>query len=825
MLRNQHKSVNFVDGKMAKKQYISSERGVTRLARNKRMRQGGVSGASSAGGGVNTSVTITGGELDESIASTLHTHDNLDTLDQLEMNDGYLWFGDVKANAGHADTAGVASVAEVARELDRGAAIYREKLSKVDADEAAGVITFGAGALTRGDVGSVQCVRGWNGSGWTISAAGSAEVNDLVVRRSMKVFELLIQQVRSTGGEIVVSAANGRVSAVSGNVVTIESGSDTADAFGNMFAVGDIVVCRRWDNTMSVTHEWSAIVGNVSGNAIRLDSLEGDQPKVGDQVVQMGSVDDTERQGVVTISASEGGEPRITIMGGVDSLDTGGKVRAVLGGLSGVRDAMFGNLTGYGLYSDNAYLRGEFRLQNGEEVGASLQVLQDQVSSVVRGMSADGNLVVNGMMEWFDGWAWTDVDRRNGTVQREDEHVIISGDALAVHEAARYTYPRSHYDNVNGRPCLHVYTGTDITGELTLPTGVSELTGMKLSVWLKTGDDFDITIGGVTYECIIRGTSVAESDNNGWERHEFTLDLAWGDTSARPTLTMHAYDEALVADVRLYQPVSSEIKQTADEIELSVGNELQSTGIDITQHQITLKGDTLVQTGDYSGSLFTSRIIDGVEKSVFASDLVITEQVIATWPTGEKRITINYNASGALQYWYPIGEGETTQRLMRSEEISYDTNGSINGFKVVFYNRDGSVRWVQNANGTISGTGSTPPAPVINWVAHWYVDCGQHDEPIEQWDVQSALQPNLTLWSKNGGSGKMYYDTSLSEDSTATENDESGKEFDGWVCDPQMEWVATPELGDGTGYYRRWVAQYVDGVLKQEEYKRITTKD
>ncbi len=812
MLRNQHKSVNFVDGKMAKKQYISSERGVTRLARNKRMRQGGVSGASSAGGGVNTSVTITGGELDESIASTLHTHDNLDTLDQLEMNDGYLWFGDVKANAGHADTAGVASVAEVARELDRGAAIYREKLSKVDADEAAGVITFGAGALTRGDVGSVQCVRGWNGSGWTISAAGSAEVNDLVVRRSMKVFELLIQQVRSTGGEIVVSAANGRVSAVSGNVVTIESGSDTADAFGNMFAVGDIVVCRRWDNTMSVTHEWSAIVGNVSGNAIRLDSLEGDQPKVGDQVVQMGSVDDTERQGVVTISASEGGEPRITIMGGVDSLDTGGKVRAVLGGLSGVRDAMFGNLTGYGLYSDNAYLRGEFRLQNGEEVGASLQVLQDQVSSVVRGMSADGNLVVNGMMEWFDGWAWTDVDRRNGTVQREDEHVIISGDALAVHEAARYTYPRSHYDNVNGRPCLHVYTGTDITGELTLPTGVSELTGVKLSVWLKTGDDFDITIGGVTYECIIRGTSVAESDNNGWERHEFTLDLAWGDTSARPTLTMHAYDEALVADVRLYQPVSSEIKQTADEIELSVKKGLQRTGVDITTGKITLTASNVeVSDGSGASAMFTTKTIDGVSKAVFNANIIVSEEVIATWPDGTKRITINHGGDGVIKYYYPNGQ------VMKEEVITYNSSGNIDGYQTVFYNADGSVRWRQDKGGAIN------TSPTINWVLSHWVYCEYHGEADENvWNQVAILSPDVLLWQYRLGSGAYYEDGSLAEDSTATETDEAGHEYTGIVCDPICEWINEPER-EGGGYNRRRVVTITNGIITADEYKIITT--
>ena len=812
MLRNQHKSVNFVDGKMAKKQYISSERGVTRLARNKRMRQGGVSGASSAGGGVNTSVTITGGELDESIASTLHTHDNLDTLDQLEMNDGYLWFGDVKANAGHADTAGVASVAEVARELDRGAAIYREKLSKVDADEAAGVITFGAGALTRGDVGSVQCVRGWSGSGWTISAGGDAEVSDLVVRRSMKVFELLIQQVRSTGGEIVVSAANGRVSAVSGNVVTIESGSDTADAFGNMFAVGDIVVCRRWDNTMSVTHEWSAIVGNVSGNAIRLDSLEGDQPKVGDQVVQMGSVDDTERQGVVTISASEGGEPRITIMGGVDSLDTGGKVRAVLGGLSGVRDAMFGNLTGYGLYSDNAYLRGEFRLQNGEEVGASLQVLQDQVSSVVRGMSADGNLVVNGMMEWFDGWAWTDVDRRNGTVQREDEHVIISGDALAVHEAARYTYPRSHYDNVNGRPCLHVYTGTDITGELTLPTGVSELTGVKLSVWLKTGDDFDITIGGVTYECIIRGTSVAESDNNGWERHEFTLDLAWGDTSARPTLTMHAYDEALVADVRLYQPVSSEIKQTADEIELSVKNGLQRTGIDITTGKITLTASNVeVSDGSGASAMFTTKTIDGVSKAVFNANIIVSEEVIATWPDGTKRITINHGGDGVIKYYYPNGQ------VMKEEVITYNSSGNIDGYQTVFYNADGSVRWRQDKGGAIN------TSPTINWVLSHWVYCEYHGEADENvWNQVAILSPDVLLWQYRLGSGAYYEDGSLAEDSTATETDEAGHEYTGIVCDPICEWINEPER-EGGGYNRRRVVTITNGIITADEYKIITT--
>ena len=67
----------------------------------------------------------------------------------------------------------------------------------------------------------------------------------LTIRQQMKVFELLIQKIRSTGGTIVVSNANGKVKSVSKSVdntwrITFETGCD--------FAVGDIIRCQSWKN-------------------------------------------------------------------------------------------------------------------------------------------------------------------------------------------------------------------------------------------------------------------------------------------------------------------------------------------------------------------------------------------------------------------------------------------------------------------------------------------------------------------------------------------------------------------------------------------------
>ena len=154
----------------------------------------------------------------------------------------------------------------------------------------------------------------------------------LTIRQQMKVFELLIQKIRSTGGTIVVSNANGKVKSVSKSVdntwrITFETGCD--------FAVGDIIRCQSWKNIREQgrhveTSAWTGKVYAVQGtgeNAVVIipntaEWFSGSTPKDGDECVQWGSTD-TARQNIIYITAAEGDNPAVDMLGEVTGPGTG----------------------------------------------------------------------------------------------------------------------------------------------------------------------------------------------------------------------------------------------------------------------------------------------------------------------------------------------------------------------------------------------------------------------------------------------------------------------------------------------------------------------
>lgn len=276
--------------------------------------------------------------------------------------------------------------------------VYGKKLflSKTVDDEANGKIAFLRGidvkeaATILSTIGTQEFTGDFTGSGWRIDGNADATFDTLTVRKTMRVFELLIQQVRATGGEIIVSPANGRIKAVEGRggmvslptniplsfqgdfyACTIESGVDgDTRSFGNMFMVGDLVRCQRWDSDLSAIHQYWVQVRGVDGEKILLSKSDfgGTLPMVGDELVLMGSATNENRRGVISITATDNGKPRITVLNDIRTTSLDGCTRLVLGDLNGIGDPAFTGdnaISGYGLYSDNVYLKGKLAFSNG----------------------------------------------------------------------------------------------------------------------------------------------------------------------------------------------------------------------------------------------------------------------------------------------------------------------------------------------------------------------------------------------------------------------------------------------------------------------------
>lgn len=213
-------------------------------------------------------------------------------------------------------------------------------------------------------------------------------VDKLTVRQTMAVMELLIKKVRSVGGQICVSAANGRIKTVE------ESGEHYLITFEqeNMFVQHDLVRCQTF--TGKDMRSYWVEVADVTENGIVVakEEFEGVEPKEGDECVLMGNTANTDRQNIVLISATEDGQPRVDVMDGVSGKTFDNALRARLGNLDGIKDDKFPadrQPRGNGLYADNAYMKGTFVLETGEDVKTRFEITEGKVQSAIDSVRND----------------------------------------------------------------------------------------------------------------------------------------------------------------------------------------------------------------------------------------------------------------------------------------------------------------------------------------------------------------------------------------------------------------------------------------------------
>lgn len=213
-------------------------------------------------------------------------------------------------------------------------------------------------------------------------------VDKLTVRQTMAVMELLIEKVRSVGGQICVSAANGRIKTVD------ESGEHYLITFEqeNMFVQHDLVRCQTFTGK-DMRSYWVEVTDvTEAGIVVAKEEFEGVEPKEGDECVLMGNTANTDRQNMVLISATEDGQPRVDVMDGVNGKTFANCLRARLGNLDGIKDDKFPadrQPRGNGLYADNAYMKGTFVLETGEDVKTRFEITEGKVQSAIDSVRND----------------------------------------------------------------------------------------------------------------------------------------------------------------------------------------------------------------------------------------------------------------------------------------------------------------------------------------------------------------------------------------------------------------------------------------------------
>lgn len=223
------------------------------------------------------------------------------------------------------------------------------KLGKEAVDNPLGISSDGiatlkevvSAAFRSGALGSGFKLGDYNGSGDSY-----LEVDRLLVRKAAEFVRLVIRELQSVGGEIVLSPAAMKIS----NVVYFEKFTVLPEYDGsplrydvyrcyfsqkkgdeeieNQFVMGDLVRCQTFNVKEGVNENvknryyWRKVykVGKDFIDLLADDCDTGsDIPQAGDELVQMGNVYDTARQSVVVLSAYGADAPSLKMYYGVDS--------------------------------------------------------------------------------------------------------------------------------------------------------------------------------------------------------------------------------------------------------------------------------------------------------------------------------------------------------------------------------------------------------------------------------------------------------------------------------------------------------------------------
>ena len=381
----------------------------------------------------------------------------------------------------------------------------KEFLSKLKADRAKKKITFEEGAdfgdYTAGHQGgtiddkgnaellslvvrellrSAKFVDGLTGEGFQLwideQGLANLTVDKMTARQVAVFFEMLIQKVRSVGGQIVVSAANGKIKSV-----------ELKDGYykinfeqENTFIAHDLM--RAATFTGGALKSYWVEIAAVEGNSVLVAEEEFDTPpEAADECVLMGNTENPMRQSLISIAATEDGQPRIDVINGVNKKSFAGCLRARLGDLDGIKDDRFpldNQPKGDGLYADNVYLRGTFLLDTGIDVKTQFQITEGKIKAAVEGLRQDfvedkgflSNVTFgDGMKKWSTAnevtfflagnkWIWAN----SSVLSNKKNYAIVGTDSGRTVVHIRNRYIKQLNNNLRSLPTFE----TNENGEL-----------------------------------------------------------------------------------------------------------------------------------------------------------------------------------------------------------------------------------------------------------------------------------------------------------------------------------------------------------------------
>lgn len=275
-------------------------------------------------------------------------------------------------------------------------------------------LNVGGNSVFAGDLSSPDFVAGFlTGKGWRLknepieNAAGvlenkyNLELDNLIVRGSMRIFEMIISQLLGENDNRIFTAMMevDHFDAESGRVYL-----DTKEGrMYNSFRKGDYIMVQQYnglpseENDHYVTKNYELLVKEVGTEGEGEDrlawvtfenftsSMAGATPEKlitkRDTFVRVDNVSDTDRKGIIQVMTVGSDTPYIDIVHGMKT-NPDSALKGRIGNLKGIRHPILGQLKGFGEYLNNLYAVGEFVLsRTGESIDTKFQVLENMFSS------------------------------------------------------------------------------------------------------------------------------------------------------------------------------------------------------------------------------------------------------------------------------------------------------------------------------------------------------------------------------------------------------------------------------------------------------------
>lgn len=258
------------------------------------------------------------------------------------------------------------------------------------------------------------------------------EIDDVTIRNTLRVFEMIISQLMGENanryfsdmlevdhyepetGRIWLKTSNGRLY--------------------NPFRVGDLIEVQQYNDDPSEANDWyvtkhyelritAAGLGDRSLGEDRLDWVEFDNftttmengtpatlIQEHDTLVRADNDRNSKRKGLVSVMAIGENTPYIDVLYG-QKTDPQHALKSRMGNLEGIHTDLFGWLEGFGLYVNNLYGVGKFfNYQTGESLSASIRMTRELFKSVysetVYNINEEDNFLSNGFFQ-HDLEDWT----------------------------------------------------------------------------------------------------------------------------------------------------------------------------------------------------------------------------------------------------------------------------------------------------------------------------------------------------------------------------------------------------------------------------------